>query len=318
MLLSSVAEAMFWTGRYVERAQALARVVLAYERLSFDLPASRQLELEPLFALVDRTPGVPAGPDRAAGLRELVFQPLNRSSVLGALLAARENLRHARVVAPVELWTTVSDLTHQLEEHAHGPASAVLEALEGTLSLGSRFEGERQAGMTHDSAYAFLELGCSLERADMLVRSLRVLCPVLLPQGWERAYDDVRWTGLLHALGLHSAYRRLYHHRAELPRLLELALSDGTCPRTVVYCLRSSEAQLRQLPRAIQVRDSLIAAVACTLTPSAARGESGLPELAALADLLGGLGEAIASCYFPREASSAANCEHEQIDTAAS
>jgi uncharacterized alpha-E superfamily protein/hemerythrin-like domain-containing protein len=306
MLLSSVAEAMFWTGRYVERAQALARVVLSYERLSFDLSAARKLELSPLFALMDRTADAASQLDRAAALQQLVLDEHNRSSVLGALLAARENLRVARVVAPVELWTTLGALVHQLKEHAQGSEGSLLEALETTLALGNRFEGERQASMTHDSAYAFLVMGCNIERADMLVRAVSALTPVLLPAGWERAYDDVRWTGLLHALGLHSAYRRHYHHQAELPRLLALALADTSCPRAVAHCLQVVQRQLRHLPHARQVGEQLGVTLTAALTAGQWTGSAPPGHALALAEHLASLSSVIADCYFPREDSAQA------------
>lgn len=43
MLLSSLAETMFWGGRYIERAQALARAIRAVEGLSLDLPSRTPL-----------------------------------------------------------------------------------------------------------------------------------------------------------------------------------------------------------------------------------------------------------------------------------
>jgi uncharacterized alpha-E superfamily protein/hemerythrin-like domain-containing protein len=292
---------MFWTGRYVERSQALARVVLGYERLSFDLSASRKLELGPLFALMDRTPDAASQRDRSEALRQLVLDPDNRSSVLGALLAARENLRVARVVAPVELWTTVGMLVQQLKENAPGSEGALLEALEATLALGNRFEGERQRSMTHDNAFAFLEMGCNIERADMLVRSIAALTPVLSPAGWERAYDDVRWTGLLHAIGLHSAYRRHHHHQAELPRLLALAMSDTSCPRAVAHCLQVVQRQLTHLPRARPVGEQLGVTLATAF--AAGRSAEALPRqpTAQLSEQLARLSSTISTCYFPCE-----------------
>jgi uncharacterized alpha-E superfamily protein/hemerythrin-like domain-containing protein len=297
MLLSSVAEAMFWTGRYVERAQDTARVVLSYERLSMDLPASRRLELGPLFKLSDLRM---ASGERAAALGQLTFDADNPSSVLGALSAARENLRQARVVAPVELWTTVSALVQAVKAHERGDESAVLEALELTLSLGSRFEGERQAGMTHDSAHAFLELGTNLERADMQVRALDALLPALLREGWERAFDDVRWSGLLQALGLQSAYRRLHHHQSEVPRLLGLALADANCPRSVLYCLSAVERSLSRLPHAGRVRLELGSAIERARAAAKPTGSATGSELASLASALAAIAESLEATYFPR------------------
>jgi uncharacterized alpha-E superfamily protein/hemerythrin-like domain-containing protein len=287
---------MFWTGRYVERAQALARAVLAYQRLSFDLPSSRPLDLKPLVELA----GAASAPraDHAGALRALVFAPENASSVQGALLAARENLRQARVVVPVELWTTLTAATELLARQAVGQQSSLLEALEGVLALGNRFEGERHAGMAHDAAYAFLEIGSKLERADMLLRVLSALPAALLPNGWERRFDDVRWTGLLHALGLHADYRRRYHHQTDLAKLLELALVDVSVPRSVAHCLRGIEGQLRHLPRAGRVRPLLVAAqrdLRAALNAEAAPE----PLLRELLERLAVLGQAFADWYFP-------------------
>ncbi len=106
MLLSTVAEALFWSGRYLERAQALSRTIQAVERLSLDLPDRHSAGLLPLLPLVTGADSVAPTNDigQAGALRALALDGENASSVLGALRAARENLRHARVSAPPELW----------------------------------------------------------------------------------------------------------------------------------------------------------------------------------------------------------------------
>ena len=300
MLLSSMAEAMYWCGRYVERAQALSRVVSSYERLRLDLPEARRLGLEPLMALIERGDPASAG-DRASQLRTLVFDEQTASSVLGALAAARENLRSARSVAPPELWHVLSRAYARLGEAGAGSEADVLEALEETMAAGERFDGLRSSCMTRDAAYAFLTVGCQLERVDMLMRSLAVLLPVLHPDGWERAFDDVRWAGMLSALGVASNYRRRHHQVADLQALLALLLVDRDCPRSLAFCLDTIGRQLHTLPHASRLRAVLRIVERDGAALSRAPSGQLLPDLPLALDSLSSLHEALASSYFPAE-----------------
>ena len=223
MLLSSAAEAMFWTGRYLERAQAVARAALAYQRMSLDLPGVRWLDVRPLLGLTaPEAPGDRESPAHtSAQLRELVLDADNPSTVLGALCRARANLRRGRVATPFEVWVTLNAVYVRLSEVDAAQTASVLALLGDVVAAGTRIEGEITATMTRDTAYSFLRIGCHLERADMLVRTMKALLPVVSPGGPERAFDDVRWMGLLDAVGAHSMYRRRHHTRSDLPAVLE-------------------------------------------------------------------------------------------------
>ncbi|MFI5044496.1 MAG: alpha-E domain-containing protein, partial [Acidimicrobiales bacterium] len=50
MLLSRVAEHVYWAGRYLERAEATARLVRTHTELFIDLPRSVGLGWTPLLA----------------------------------------------------------------------------------------------------------------------------------------------------------------------------------------------------------------------------------------------------------------------------
>ena len=146
MLLSSVAEAMFWSGRYIERAQALARTIQAVERLSLDLPGRHAPGLRPLLALVKKDGSLAAAEaSQLEILRALALNGEDTSSVLGALFAARENLRQARVVVPPELWAASNNQYLRLLGVANEPMPRVLDALSRVLETGSQIEGEPRA-----------------------------------------------------------------------------------------------------------------------------------------------------------------------------
>jgi uncharacterized alpha-E superfamily protein/hemerythrin-like domain-containing protein len=301
MLLSSVAEAMFWSGRHLERAQALARTIQAVERLALDLPSKHSEGLLPLLSLVTHAQPDETGQEtsQAAALRALALDAENASSVLGALRQARENLRHARVCAPPELWLAANNQYLLLSAAVEQPTPRVLEALSGVLEAGSRIKGVVESNMARDASYAFLNIGIELERADMLLRVLAALLPSITASGWERTFDDVRWSGLLQALGVRSMFRQRNHHQTELSTLLDFTSVDAASPRSVLHCLRCVERELLQLPHAQQAS----AAVTLATSSAFALAHSGNDELPAAIHAtllaLGSVHSALVGSYFP-------------------
>ncbi|HEY5374122.1 MAG TPA: alpha-E domain-containing protein [Polyangiaceae bacterium] len=305
MLLSSVAETMFWSGRYMERAQALARAIQALEQLSLDLPARRSIGLKPLLTLVNPN-GVPVVDEASqwSMLHALALDTNDASSVLGALAAARENVRQARVVVPPELWVALNHQYQLLKAVEQQPVARVVEALGAVVEAGRRIEGELESGMARDAAHAFLSIGIRLERADMMLRILGALLPAVTMDGWERAFDDVRWGGLLRALGVHSMYRRRHHHQLELPTLLEFLMVDLASPRSVVHCLREVEEELAKLPRAARVRATVSVALSRAFALAHAAPDQLEQQREATLVAISAVHDALQSCYFPEHAPS--------------
>ena len=102
-----MAESIFWVGRYVERAEGTARIldVSVYQALEqSDVEGSHAARrLLAVMGLPDDGARDPVAGDRAAGHR-----PESRSSIAGALAAARENTRAVRHVVPVEFWEHIN------------------------------------------------------------------------------------------------------------------------------------------------------------------------------------------------------------------
>ena len=300
MLLSSAAEAMFWMGRYLERAQSLARTVQAYERLSLDLPGAQSLDLRPLLGFVGREAQGPAAiAETGALLHAVVLDPDTPSSVLGAVCQARANLRRGRVTTPPEVWATLNRLYVQLSDVDTTHTTSVLSVLEDVVASGSRIEGELTASMTRDAAYSFLRIGFHLERADMLVRAMKVLLPVIGPSGPERAFDDVRWAGLLEAIGARSMYRRRHHTRVDLSAVLEFLVLEDRFPRSLVHCLRVIDEELRSLPLHTGARAQLSSSSQTVLALAPASGAELPAQLCRALSALAALHASVTASYFP-------------------
>ncbi len=239
-LLSRVAESIFWVGRYVERAEGTARIldVVVYQALE-QSGAEADAAAERLLAVM----GQPPDGDEAIlwqVTERLARDPESRSSIAGALNAARENTRAVRHVIPVELWekinATWSDLPHQWElARRVGPASYLAFVKTQTAAV----TGLADTTMSRDQTWLFFTLGRCLERTDVVARQLASL-----------SFQDIPDSGLvmlLRACGGYEPYLRLAQGVVDPERVLDFLLRDRLFPRSAFASLTVAEECLAQI-----------------------------------------------------------------------
>jgi len=124
MILSRVADGLYWMGRYLERAENAARLLMVSEELSTEvlgldenLARGEWRDLRSIF------PGFPDGepPSRSlaalasTSLRGLSIDPENRYSVFYSLRKARENARSVREALSLEVFINLNETYRELE-----------------------------------------------------------------------------------------------------------------------------------------------------------------------------------------------------------
>ena len=310
MLLCRLAENAYWMGRYLERAEDLARAMLAYEEIRLDLPGQRAPGWRRLASLTGVTSAEAAHLSPAAFAARVVIERGNPSSVLGAVHAARENLRRARALFPAECWHTLNALHLRLSAlHAEAPPAVLRESLELVVCACRELAGHVAAGMLRDDLHAFLRLGFHLERADMTLRVATIVADSLIPQDGGAPFEDVRWIGLLKSVGAYGTYRHRYHAATDFPRALELLLSDPKFPRSFAHVTAEVERDLARLPASEAAREALEACRA--MEP--ARSRAALPAFAKnVLERLAHLSAVLESSYFvssPAVLDSSSNCD---------
>jgi uncharacterized alpha-E superfamily protein len=297
MLLSRLAERTFWLGRYVERAESLARALLAFEQIRLDIPGGEApgwRELGPL-AGIGRDAADALDPGALADL--MILDRENPSSLRSAVHRARENLRRARSLLPFECWHTLNPLYLRLEAAGAAlPPSEVGPLLGQVMAACHELGGQVEGGMMRDEGHAFLRLGVHLERADMVPRIVTAVADALIPLEHPFAYEDVRWMGLLRSVGAYGTYRRSHHARANFGSVLRLLLREASFPRSFAHALLQVGRELATLPRngaaAAALRACWPAHVPNTRADLAVFADAVLPRLA-------DLGAAIVASYFP-------------------
>lgn len=268
MLLSRLAETMFWLGRYVERAEDLSRVILAHEQLYLDMPR-HSTTWQPLMELCGGDPGLSAsGPMSSAShvVATLVRSEDNPSSIYRTLVNAREDLRLSRPLLPKESWQVLNGTCEVLENLRPGAAlTEACRALGVVVQQCQRLTGQIDGCMSRDEAFSFLKVGRFLERADVTLRVIVMLGDVLTNREPHMPFANVRWLGTLKYLAADHMFLRRYHARTEPAMAVRFLLFDPWFPRSVHHCLTAIEEELETLPNSVQ---PLRACRACHQTQS--------------------------------------------------
>ncbi|AKS42908.1 alpha-E domain-containing protein [Wenzhouxiangella marina] len=254
-MLSRLADNLYWHGRYLERAEDLARLINVNANLNLDLPSGLSAGWLPLVRITGSAPLFKQLHDdhgERQVVRFLLSDERNPGSLRATLEFARENLRSARDLLPRELWEQMNALYLKGQEELSGPLSRRRrhEFLHQLILDCQQIAGTLLGTMSQDHAYDFILIGRYLERADMITRILEVRGYDLLPDTSEDLgpFESIQWMSVLKSLTGYQMYRRHVRTRVSGNDVLNFLLRDEQFPRSVMFCLRALEALLLELP----------------------------------------------------------------------
>ena len=254
MLLSRVADNIYWGARYMERADGTARVVRSFTEVLLDLPVGVASSWEPLLAVVGGREQFDEGHARVQEsdiVRFLVADQSNPGSVVSSVAHARENLRTTREILPRDAWQTVNDLYLYTQRDAESGVDRRSRArfLGRVVSEHQRLDGVISGAMQRDEAYELWRLGQAIERADMTTRVLGVRAAALLAApDVADDYDEVQWMGVLRSVTAMQMYQRATRGPIVGAGVVAFLLFDHQFPRSVAGCLERVRSALQRLP----------------------------------------------------------------------
>jgi uncharacterized alpha-E superfamily protein len=243
-MLARNAEALYWIGRYVERADDTARILdVTVHQLLEDSSVDPDHTSRVLLNVLDIEP--PETELDVWSLADLVAFRRNTTggcSIVDAISAARENARSAREVTSSEIWECLNTTYNALGERVRaakrlGPH----EFLSFIESRAAMFAGLADSTLSRDDGYQFMMLGRSIERVDMTVR-------LLLSRVGDSASSPA-WVTVLRSAGAHDTYLRTYRGVLDANRVAEFMLLDRLFPRSVFHSLKLAEHNLDELLR---------------------------------------------------------------------
>jgi uncharacterized alpha-E superfamily protein len=251
-LLSRVADAVYWMGRYIERAENVARFIDVNHNLMIDLPGDYAGQWQPIIdttgdrGLFQRRYGVAS---QQNVVRFLSFDPEYPNSIYSCVLAARENARSVRETISSEMWEQMNTLYLLITGESRRAMREELPEFCREVRMACHlFQGLTENTMSHSEPWQFIRLGSSLERADKTTRLLDVKYFILLPSVRDvgTPYDDIQWSAVLKSVSGFEMYRKR-HGRITPDRIVEFLLLDSEFPRAVRHCIGLAHQSLHAI-----------------------------------------------------------------------
>ena len=248
---SSVADRVFWLGRYVERAENTARIVRSMiARARGAEPGEISVLVRLHKCLNSRHSKLPKSKKRRPTPlefeRELisVISDVKRTDSLAFILSevsrvgnsVRERLSPDMMILIAQLRTSVdAPPDTQILEY---PAILTL-----SLELLSAFSGMERENINRGIGWLFMSIGRRLERAIYLTRMLR---QITLPLGEK---DWVLLECLLEVADSSMTYRSRYYTTLQPMAVIDVLMADGENPRSLDFQLAHLADQYQRLPR---------------------------------------------------------------------
>ena len=257
-MISRVADHCFWFGRYVERAEAVSRMLAASVSLALDAELPSAQVWRPIVVVSGEEDQFsarmaadddehPAWGDGELVQRFMVWDEESIVSLARSVSGARWNARSIREVLSLEAWEAVNELYLWMRDpaaqamyanHREGFYQQIRRSTQLTLGL-------LRSTMLHDEPLDFVWLGVLLERVSQTARMLDVHHHAFtnLPSRHE-VVETALWLSLLRALSGSEAYLKRAAGRVSSEGVARFLLSEAAFPRSIAYCVHSAYDRL--------------------------------------------------------------------------
>lgn len=239
-MLARNADSLFWIGRYVERADDMARILdVAVQQLLEDPTVDTDQMVRHVMGVLGFDPG--EGPHTVWSLADrAAYDRKAPGSIVGLVEAARENARGAREVISSEMWECLNATYMGLgdaERRARrlGPHD-FLTHVKGRAAM---FAGLADSTLSHDTGHSYLLVGRSIERVDMTAR--------MLLSRHSAGASSPSWMSVLIAAGAQDTYIRAYRGAVDADNVVEFMMLDRLFPRAIFRTLKVAEEHLAEL-----------------------------------------------------------------------
>ena len=235
-MLSRIAESLFWSGRYLERADDTARLLDVQMQVLVEDPATDEVtSCQQLFAVmgIEDFGGVP---NRWSMLDLLAYDQKSPTSIAAVIGSMREAARSAREVLSTDVWSAINTTWQGV------PAATSMRPVEMFNWVRRRtamIAGTADDSMPRDQGWYFYTLGRSIERTDMTAR--------LLSTAASAGGTNVAWPNTLRACGAYESFLRTYRGIERDSAAAEYLLLDRWFPRSLVSSLSEAERALSRL-----------------------------------------------------------------------
>ena len=252
---SSVADNAFWLGRYVERAENIARILRAMiPRVQRADEAELGCLMRLYRCLESRHSKLPKPKHRRPTSIELeqemtsLLRDAERPDSLACTLAEVSRVGgNIRERLSTDMMFLIGQLRDSIRSGRSIPFLEYPAMLTDCLELLSAFSGMERENINRGLGWLFMTIGRRLERAIYLTRQLREITTPLTEQDWSLLEC------LLEVADSSMTYRTRYYTTLQPLAVLDVLLADETNPRSLDFQLSHLADLYQKLPRHLPV-----------------------------------------------------------------
>ncbi len=251
---------MFWIGRYSERAEGMARLLIVTRERYHEYrhrPESPAAECVPVLLAALRTVScaeTEIAADGWATVRSLTVERHRPGSLAHSVERLGSAARAVRDQMSNDTWMVLGAVERVLAKQAKQSSgsrrgsddSQLANAQQRTLAGMIALTGVTAESMVHDAGWTMMDIGKRIERGLTLTALLRTTLTTVRPGEAEETITESALVACESAV----IYRRLNLGRVSVAAVTDLVLLDEDNPRSLIYQLDRLAADVRLLPGA--------------------------------------------------------------------
>ncbi len=252
MMLSRIADSLFWLNRYMERTDGILRSLRYFYILGFDSYGGYSFNYKPLlqcYTGLSDTAIDEMSTDTSQVLRYMITDTSNINSMRVLLSKARENARGSQDKITKEVWEQVNAMFHYinkggLDKKLDGDeALHVMDQLEKHCLM---YNGIVDSTMPRGQGWEFMNVGKFIERC---LQTVDLLDAYLQPIEYDLAKNDdlVYWRSLLFSLSGYELYLKSNRGSQHTRQVIYQVMFNADFPRSVIYSLSRMQRYLMEL-----------------------------------------------------------------------
>jgi uncharacterized alpha-E superfamily protein len=258
MMLSRVADNLYWMSRYLERAEHTARLIDVNLDLMPDRSAqARQKAWQNLYGSL-RLP-LPDFPLEAYNVvQSLTFDAAQEASIISHIANARENARQVREQFSSEMWEQTNSLYLEVKETTideiwTDQPHKFFQMVKQGVHL---FQGISDSTMNHGQGWHFIQVGQFIERASNSAALINIhLRETPSPRQEATSTDQyLDWVGLLRSCTAFEAYCKVYSADPLFNCIAEFLLLNEEFPHSVHFSVKMLRTALEAVAEITDTR----------------------------------------------------------------
>jgi len=258
-MLSRTAENLYWTSRYLERADSIARLLEVAYRISL-IPNTQEgynNEWESILATSgtkEEYLSLYKQPKKEKIEFFLLFDNNNFSSVKNCIEKARDNIKMVRTAVTLEVWNAVNTLFYRYDEFVNKKYNSkelpeILDLIKRQVNL---IKGTIINTQLLNDGFDFLTLGNYFERADFTARIIDVKYFILLPSSSfvGTQVDNFQWSLMLRSVSSYRAFKWAYgNSEIDYIKIIDFLVLNSQCPRSLFFSVEKIYHHLNRLKK---------------------------------------------------------------------